>query len=49
MILLLEQDRELRRVALGTPQGLLAFGFTSSVIVITLVLCSAIVLNIIYA
>ena len=26
---LLEQDRELRRVALGTPQGLLAFGFGS--------------------
>ena len=29
MISLLEQDRELRRVALGTPQGLLAFGFGS--------------------
>ncbi len=29
MISLLEQDREVRRVALGTPQGLLAFGFGS--------------------
>ena len=29
MIELLEQDKELRRVALGTPQGLLAFGFGS--------------------
>ena len=29
MIALLEQDSEIRRVALGTPQGLLAFGFGS--------------------
>jgi phosphatidylglycerophosphatase A len=29
MIELLEQDRKLRRVALGTPQGFLAFGFGS--------------------